>query len=141
MLTVAIAADFLDAFATTPRPQQKKVGEFMEKFQADPKLSVTAGLPDWQPGQPRPATWSSHIHPPRYACGTVAAGPPSSTPAAPAAWQMTRGQYQDYCKAQGRTDVNENSRTYWREVESAVQSGKPVPPAVLAEYRKLKGTR
>jgi len=23
------------------------------------------GLPDWQPGQPRPANWPSHIHPPR----------------------------------------------------------------------------
>ena len=26
-----------------------------------------AGLPDWQPGQPRPANWPSHIHPPRHA--------------------------------------------------------------------------
>ena len=23
------------------------------------------GLPDWQPGQPKPATWPAHIHPPR----------------------------------------------------------------------------
>jgi hypothetical protein len=34
---------------------------------------------------------------------------------------MTRGQYQDYCKTQRRKDVTDNNRTYWREVESAIQ--------------------
>ena len=104
-----------------------------------------AGLPDWQPGQPRPANWPSHIHPPRHASGTAAAdaSPPQSPPSiptAPAAWQMTRGQYQDYCKTQGRTDVTENNRVYWREVEAAIQSGKPVPEEVRAEYDDLKHT-
>jgi hypothetical protein len=68
----------------------------------------------------------------------------SQTPtiaAASAVWQMTRGQYQDHCKAEGRTDVTENNRTYWREVESAIQSGKPVPPQVLADYKQLKGVK
>ena len=34
--TVAIASEFLDAFADLPRPQQKKVKAFTEKFKADP---------------------------------------------------------------------------------------------------------
>ena len=105
-----------------------------------------AGLPDWKSGNHLPANWPSHIHPHRHGSGTAAVGPslpqsPQSNPAAPAAWQMTRGQYQDYCKTQGRGDVTENNRTYWREVESAIQSGKPVPANVLAEYRTLKGTK
>jgi hypothetical protein len=54
---------------------------------------------------------------------------------------MNRGQYQDHCKAQGRTDVTENNRTYWREVESAIKSGNPVPANVLAEYQQLKSNR
>jgi len=37
MPTVAIASDFLDAFARIPRAQQKKVREFTEKFKMDPK--------------------------------------------------------------------------------------------------------
>lgn len=36
MPTVAIASEFLDAFARIPRAQQKKVREFTEKFQANP---------------------------------------------------------------------------------------------------------
>ncbi len=36
MPTVAIAADFLDAFSRIPRAQQKKVREFTEKFKLDP---------------------------------------------------------------------------------------------------------
>src|ERR1700722_12460796 len=40
MPTVAIASDFLDAFARIPRAQQKKVREFTEKFRADPKSSA-----------------------------------------------------------------------------------------------------
>src|SRR5262245_11823181 len=37
MPTVAIASEFLDAFARIPRAQQKKVREFTGKFKADPK--------------------------------------------------------------------------------------------------------
>jgi hypothetical protein len=54
---------------------------------------------------------------------------------------MTRGQYQAYCKTQGRTDLMENNRAFWREVEAAIQSGKPVPPGVLAEYKQLKASK
>src|SRR4051794_6493824 len=36
MPTVAIASEFLDAYARIPRAQQKKVREFTEKFQANP---------------------------------------------------------------------------------------------------------
>ncbi|MFH1923384.1 MAG: hypothetical protein ABIP48_26270, partial [Planctomycetota bacterium] len=32
------------------------------------------GLPDWQPGQPKPATWPPHIHPPRAAGGSRESG-------------------------------------------------------------------
>ena len=101
------------------------------------------GLPDWQPGQPKPATWPPPIHPPRHASGTATTESPSPqsppNPATPAAWQMTRGQYQEYCKSQGRNDVTENNRLYWREVEAAIQSGKPVPEEVRVEYEQLKG--
>src|SRR3954462_10833571 len=38
--TVAIASEFLDAFADLPRAQQKKVREFTEKFKANPKSSA-----------------------------------------------------------------------------------------------------
>ena len=37
MPTVAIASDFLEAYARIPRAQQKKVRDFTEKFQANPK--------------------------------------------------------------------------------------------------------
>lgn len=37
MPTVAIASEFLEAYARIPRAQQKKVREFTEKFQANPK--------------------------------------------------------------------------------------------------------
>src|SRR5436190_15858994 len=37
MPTVAIASDFLQAYARITRAQQKKVREFTEKFQANPK--------------------------------------------------------------------------------------------------------
>ena len=37
MPTVAIASEFLDAFARIPRAQQRKVREFTEKFKANPK--------------------------------------------------------------------------------------------------------
>lgn len=40
MPTVAIASEFLDAFARIPRAQQKKVREFTEKFKADPKSAA-----------------------------------------------------------------------------------------------------
>jgi hypothetical protein len=30
-----------------------------------PPGTPAGGLPDWKPGQPRPANWPSHIHPPR----------------------------------------------------------------------------
>ena len=40
MPTVAIASEFLDAFAQIPRAQQKKVREFTEKFRANPKSSA-----------------------------------------------------------------------------------------------------
>ena len=36
MPTVALASEFLDAFAALPRAQQKKVREFTEKFKANP---------------------------------------------------------------------------------------------------------
>jgi hypothetical protein len=36
MPTVALAAEFFDAFAALPRAQQKKVREFTAKFQANP---------------------------------------------------------------------------------------------------------
>ena len=39
MPTVAIASEFLDAFARIPRAQQRKVREFTEKFRADPHSS------------------------------------------------------------------------------------------------------
>ena len=39
MPTVAIASDFLEAYARIPRAQQKKVREFTEKFQANPKAA------------------------------------------------------------------------------------------------------
>src|SRR4051794_37876360 len=37
MPRVAIASDFLEAYARIPRAQQKKVREFTEKFEANPK--------------------------------------------------------------------------------------------------------
>jgi hypothetical protein len=40
MATVAIASDFLDAFARIPRSQQKKVREFTEKFRANPRSAA-----------------------------------------------------------------------------------------------------
>ncbi len=39
MPTVAIAAEFLDAFAQIPKAQQKKVRTFTEKFRKDPRSS------------------------------------------------------------------------------------------------------
>lgn len=39
MATVAIASEFLDAFARIPRAQQRKVREFTEKFRHDPRSS------------------------------------------------------------------------------------------------------
>ena len=54
---------------------------------------------------------------------------------------MTRGQYQDYCKTQGRTAVTENNLAYWREIESAIQAGKPVPANVVAEYNQIKHSK
>ncbi|MFH1923381.1 MAG: hypothetical protein ABIP48_26255 [Planctomycetota bacterium] len=111
----------------------------------DPTGPPPKGLPAWQPGQPKSVTWPPHIHPPRHASDTATTEPPSPqsppNPAAPAPWQMNRGQYQAYCKSQGRTDVAENNRLYWREVEAALQSGKPVSSEILAEYRQLKGVR
>ena len=38
--SVAISDDFLEAYSLIPRPQQKKVRAFMEKFKADPKSSA-----------------------------------------------------------------------------------------------------
>lgn len=40
MPTVAIASEFLDAFARLPRAQQRRVREFTEKFKADPTSSA-----------------------------------------------------------------------------------------------------
>ena len=40
MPTVALASEFLDAFARLPRAQQRKVREFTEKFKADPTASA-----------------------------------------------------------------------------------------------------
>src|SRR5271154_4320453 len=40
MATVAIASDFLDAFARIPRSQQKMVREFTEKFRANPRSAA-----------------------------------------------------------------------------------------------------
>ena len=37
MPTVAIASEFLDAYARIPRAQQRKVREFTEKFRSNPK--------------------------------------------------------------------------------------------------------
>jgi hypothetical protein len=68
---------------------------------------------------------------------TTAQSLPSHS-AVPAPWQMTRGQYQAHCKTQGRTNVSENNRAYLREVEAAIQSDKPVPANVLAEYNFIK---
>jgi superfamily I DNA/RNA helicase len=39
MPTVAIASEFLDAFARIPKAQQRKVREFTEKFRTDPRSS------------------------------------------------------------------------------------------------------
>ena len=49
------------------------------------------------------------------------------------------GLSKQYRKSQGHTDVGENNRTYWCEIKEAIQSNKPVPPEVLAEYKQLKG--
>ena len=51
---------------------------------------------------------------------------------------MTRGEDQAHSKAQGRTDVAENNRAYWRAIESAVNSGERVPDQIVAEYEKLR---
>src|SRR5438874_1157679 len=40
MPTVAIASDFLDAFARIPRAQQRKVRDFTEKFRANPRSAA-----------------------------------------------------------------------------------------------------
>src|SRR5262249_25673405 len=40
MPTVAIASEFLDAFARIPRAQQRKVRDFTEKFRANPKSAA-----------------------------------------------------------------------------------------------------
>ena len=64
---------------------------------------------------------------------------PPSIHDAPPAWQMTRREYQEHRKSQGHTDVTENNRTYWQEIESAIHSGKPIDPQILAEYKQLKG--
>jgi len=40
MPTVAIASEFLDAFARIPRAQQRKVRDFTEKFKTDPKSAA-----------------------------------------------------------------------------------------------------
>ena len=40
MPTVALASEFLDAFARLPRAQQRKVREFTEKFKANPKSAA-----------------------------------------------------------------------------------------------------
>src|SRR5262245_21742482 len=40
MPTVAIASEFLDAFARIPRAQQKKVRALTTKFQTDPKSAA-----------------------------------------------------------------------------------------------------
>jgi len=137
--TKRVILEIYDAMA-----EASQTGHPYQSLLDPPPGPPATSLPDWQPGQPRPANWPSHIHPPRHASGNAAAGPqppPPSERAAPAVWRMTRGQYQDHCTAQGRTDLTENNRTYWREVESAIQSGKPVPPAVLAEYMQLKGKK
>src|SRR2546423_15301256 len=39
MPTVAIASEFLDAFARIPRAQQRKVREFTEKFRTNPRAA------------------------------------------------------------------------------------------------------
>ena len=62
-----------------------------------------------------------------------AAKKPDSEP-----WQMTRGQYQQYRRSQGHTDPTENNRAYWREIEAAIQAGKPVRPEVLTLYEQIK---
>jgi hypothetical protein len=41
MPTVAIASEFLEAYAWIPCAQQKKVREFTEKFQANPKCRLS----------------------------------------------------------------------------------------------------
>jgi hypothetical protein len=41
MAKVAVSTDFLEAYARIPRPQQKKVREFMGKFQANPTSAAT----------------------------------------------------------------------------------------------------
>lgn len=40
MPTVALGSEFLDAYARIPRGKQKKVGEFIEKFKANPTSSA-----------------------------------------------------------------------------------------------------
>ncbi len=67
------------------------------------------------------------------------APPAADAPPAPLPpWQMTRGQYQAHCKAQGRTDLAANNRAYWREIETALQAGKPLPENVMKEYRQVQ---
>jgi hypothetical protein len=49
--------DVMQEAIRTGRPYQTRLDP--------PPGPPTAGLPDWLPGQPRPANWPSHIHPPR----------------------------------------------------------------------------
>ena len=70
-----------------------------------------------------------------------AAPAPDSASAPLQPWQMTRGQYQAHCKAQGRTDLTANNRAYWREIEAALQAGHPVPENVRKEYKQLKAKK
>ena len=68
--TKRVILEIYDAMAEAVR-----TGRPYQTLLDPPPGPAAGGLPDWQPGQPRPATWPSHIQPPRHASGTAAAGP------------------------------------------------------------------
>lgn len=61
--------------------------------------------------------------------------------ATPAPWPMIRFEYQQHCKDKGHTHIAGNNRADWREVETAIRSGKLIPENVLKEYREVRGTK
>jgi hypothetical protein len=60
--TKRVILEIYDAMAESIR-----TGQPYQTLLDPPPGPPAVGLPDWQPGQPRPANWPSHIHPPRYA--------------------------------------------------------------------------
>jgi len=52
-------------------------------------------------------------------------------------WKMTRGQYQELRRNQGKTDVTANNQEYWRQIGAAIDAGKPVPSEIADQYKQL----